>query len=216
MEKYLQDTNFRKLLQNIYNKYKIYERSNSYPFTHYEDNTYIIKEYYHSIDELCNLYEKDLATQEFLDSLVHTFAKSKIMSPVQCILKIASLCNRDIDRLEIVRYVLSKFSVEELESKAINNLNLKFKDDNFFIKYIQLFCYPKFTRLVNTITTSFHFLDSRDTLVRELILSTTKTNQMIEENQKLREKIQLLNLEINYMPGGEGYQESKKHFESCL
>lgn len=216
MNKYFQDPNYRKLLMKIYNKYKMIDRINSYLFTHYEDNTSIINEYYDSIVELCNQYEKDLTSPEFLDSLVHTFSKSKIMCPIQCILKIASFCNRDMDRIEIVKYLLEKFSVEVLETKGNKNLNMKFKDENIRIKYIQLFCYPKFESLIKNLTPSCYSLDFCDAMLRELILSTTKTNQMIQENEKLQEKVKFLELQIRYMPGGIGYQESKKHFESCL
>ena len=44
----------------------------------------------------------------------------------------------------------------------------------------------------------------------------TKNKQLIQENEQLKQKCQQLKIEIDYMPGGEGAQKAKEHWESLL
>jgi hypothetical protein len=165
------DGKYKKLISDLMMKHKkVYH---SYNFVNYEDNTGLVYEYYQLIQAFADHYEKELSNVDFLNCLTNTFSRTKILSPIEMLLKIASYSKQDHNRLVIMKYVLENFSVGQLQD---HNLNMQFTNPKMYIQYFQLFSLSKFECLRNNIGAEGDFL------LAEYINTFVKLNQYLEEN----------------------------------
>ena len=85
---------------------------------------------------------------------------------------------------------------------------------NFYREYLDI-CYDEYER-VDKCAYSFYLTYNDKELLEKLYKRGTNLIIKIkEENANLKAKVQILQNEIDYRPGGKGYEEAQYHFTKC-
>jgi hypothetical protein len=207
MERYYNDSDFRKLIsQTIISHDKII---NSLSFTHYEGISHLYEKYNSNIESFIQQFNDCFCEKEFLDAIHRALSKSKRLSCIKFLFDLVSFVN-DSEKLIIVQYILERFSIDEL-MKYKSQFHMKFQDPSMEMKYIDLFCDSKYQMFHNDL----HVEDGGQ-LLHKYMETRTRLKEIEKENEKLKEIIKEKELEIKYIPGGEGYMEAKKEFEALV
>lgn len=214
MENNYNDNDFRILMaQIIISHDKII---NSLSFTHYDGNSDLYEKYNSNIKSFIGRFKDCLCEKDFLDKLDIGLSKSKRLPSIKFLFDLVSFTN-DSEKLIIVQYILERFSIDEL-MKYKSQFHMKFQDPSTEMKYIDLFCDSKYQMLHNVL----HVKDEGK-LLHTYLEMRTRMKELEKENMRLKEKVGNLEevvrekeLEIKYMPGGEGYMEAKKEFEDSI
>lgn len=188
-------------LVQIYTKWKT-EEQNAHKF--YEGVSDVKDRFVEKLQLFIKNYQESLLDQDFLDALTTGLSKSKTLTPIAFLFEIVYLSEKDIDRIKLVEYILSRFSVDEIKNF---DLDIDWKDKMNGLTYIHLFCKKDFEILWKQIK----FEDQR--FLETYLQMKTMFDEIKIENQTLKQKIGNLENEIKYMPGGLGYQEAKENFE---
>lgn len=207
MDKYYNDNDFRKLISQIIISHD--RIINSLSFTHYEGNSHLYEKYNSNIESFIQRFKDCLCEKNFLDAIHRGLSKSKRLPSIRFLFNLASFVN-DSEKLIIVQYILETFSVEEL-MKYKSHFHMKFQDSSIEIKYIDLFCESKYQMFHNDL-----YLKDGQQLLHRYLETKMMLKEIEKENVKLKEIIREKELEIKYMPGGEGYMEARKEFEGLI
>jgi hypothetical protein len=123
------------------------------------------------------------------------------------------------NRYNVIRYLVHKFSIEVIKEYK-SHFKFIFKDPNIYMDYLDLFCDSKYEFLYEQLGKSGRHTNQ---LMLEYLHVGRDRNEkrervksLEEENSLLKKKIEDLELQMKYMPGGEGYEEAKKHFETLV
>lgn len=208
MEKYYNDKYFREMITKLVSKYGQYKTSLSF----YEDSNYIFNKYCELIFEFVSRFNDELYFEDFLDAITKTLTKSKTLPSIELIL---SLCKYTSEKniLCIFRYVVKTFPEE------INKHKLVFKDilksiekSTLWLECIEILSDTKYKEIQDEIILEN---ESNTTHLFNRYLERYKSMKSFKkENDELKERLKLLELQIKYMPYGDGYYETKEHFES--
>lgn len=211
------DETFKKLLTEVLIAYD--KMTKSLSFVHYDDDTYIINKFHEKMDTFVTHFDSRLSEDNFLDIIVESLEKAKSRVDITCplfLMKMAMDIDNEKNRYNVIRYLVRKFPIEVIKQYK-SHFKFIFKDPNIYMDYLDLFCDSKYEFLYDQLGKSgrhttqlmLEYLN----VARDRNEKKERVKDLEEENILLKRKIEEMELQMKYMPGGEGYQEAKKHFE---
>jgi len=156
-------------------------------------------------------------TYEILDFIVKCVMNDdEEIDPVYFLFSLRERIYDEENSFCIVRYIFEKFNAKEIE-KYSYFLYMREKipsSEKIWFDYVKLLYDYKYDTI-----RLFHQDYDPNTgrtkiLLQNYFCQCEKINLLEEENYHMKKKIDEMELHIKYMPGGEGYLETKKHFES--
>ena len=203
MEKYSSDDKLKKLLLDLIGYVKWNLR--------YDNQALELQN--NMMNKFIDLYQDELSNIDFLD-LICKELKNNNYSPHHFLISITKYYTlADNNRLEIIRYLFKTFP-NKIKKNMYDICYVwnAFQDPYKWLECIELFDDPIYQFDHNVVKENYdpmykHLYDSYLDRYREV-------KKLNKENDEMRKKIEELELQIKYQPGGEGYLEAKEHFES--
>jgi hypothetical protein len=167
--------------------------------------------YQENIQRLVKKYP--VFTHELIDIILKSISKSKEIIPLKFILDLQNENIGDTNKLFLIKYIFEKF-----ETKQIQNYNLytnQPKEADKWYEYITFLSNYDFINVDKFFSSSnfSSYLESKLRYsVRKIMSIHNEMKELQMENQKMKKKIEELELHIKYIPGGEEYMEAEKRF----
>jgi len=198
------DSEFKNIIYNIIRAWNHNQQFPSIQFYegNFEDE---LNEY---LKKLASKY--NLVTEELLDSISKPLLKSGSIHPIDFMLRFGNFVN-DSNRILIIKYLFSKFGTEMKKyQNEILDYVYRFKNSsiNEFIECIDVLTENDLD--LNKINL---LCDKVNILIRRYQHNYKKMRDLERENKSMKDKIKELELQIQFMPGGDGYLEAKENFE---
>ena len=208
MEKYSSDDKFRKLYSKLV---KVIEKiHNDYILYQYTDSTITFKKH---MKEFITEYKNDLCLNDFLRAICKPLEKCENPNPIQFLIWIVREGNiENYQKVKICKYIYEVYpdQITENQKEIINGIDNIYGHGNR-LECIALFCDEKYDWLHNLFSKEDY---DGEVLYNKFIDKCRCLKRVEKENLEMRKKIEELELQIRYQPGGEGYLEAKEHFES--
>ena len=202
MDKYLEDHHFRTSISNLADSYKKTKQSHLHTF----DTIYDFKEY---TLNFARKYINDLLNPDFLNAIKYSLNGSKLLSACRLILNIAEEMD-ELTKLKLIEFIVHNFDSHEIE-KCKSLFQFNFFNYEIWIQYIDLLANKNFNFIKHENNSNLQRHARK--LIYSYIDKTNIANQFKSDIEMLKEKVESLELQIDYMPGGEGYNQTKAHFE---
>jgi hypothetical protein len=210
MEKYLDDKDFNEIMENMVECWK---RRQCFQKISPSSLEYL-KETMNSFKRKYNLFTFDL-----LDAIVKYISKS--IDDIVCFLfEMRYYIKGDENSIVIVKYIFENFSEEEIKKYKYyfhDKLLLPRSSEKWFeyINFLRKYNYDfiRFDELCQSHNT-YATEERIQYLFPKYLEAIRKLEDLENENEKMKKKINELELHIRYMPNGDGYMEAKDHFET--
>lgn len=158
-------------------------------------------------------FKYNCVTEELLNSISNALLKSGSIHTIDFMLRFGNFV-KDVDRLVIVKYLFSKFGTEmkKYQNELLDYLyRFNNSSTNEFIECIDVFTENNLDlNKINLIC------DRINILIRRYQKSFLKMRDLERENKSMKDRIKELELQIQYMPGGDGYLEAKENFKKLI
>lgn len=200
------DQDFRKYMNDILYIHKSMTRSLS--FTHYDHDSQLIEKFHETIRQFVKHFEIKVSDNDFLDAIVKVVDKIGQQMGIETplfLIKIALEVENETKRYNIIRYMIHKIPIDQLKEYK-TYFRFTFQDPKIYLDYLDLFCDLKYEFLYEEVSKwGRHVSD-----VTLAYINVRRDKRVLEK------KIEDLQLQLKYMPGGEGYEEAKKEFEDLV
>jgi hypothetical protein len=153
-------------------------------------------------------------TEELLDIFKKVLAKDDIIG---FLLDIREGEIGDCNNFLIVQYIFRNFDQEQIKKYTDRFYKNLPHNHNEWMEYVNLISNYDFVDMKKMMYASIfesHSLNRMIKIWNKYTDSLKKANILEKENEQMKKRIQELELQIQYMPGGDGYLEAKEHFES--
>jgi len=162
--------------------------------------------------EFISEYQNDVCIDDFLTAICKPLETREYPNPIQFLIWIVREGNIENDqKVKIFKYIYETYpdQITENQNEIINGIYSVYGVGNK-LECIAIFCDDKYDWSHNLFSKQGY---DGEVIYNKFIEKCRYSKVIENENIQLRKRLTELELQIKYMPGGEGYYEAKHNFK---
>jgi hypothetical protein len=212
MEKYYNDKKFREDYTKIVHHCNISRMPTTHMFYDYDPNR---SEYKKHMNDFIEKYKDVLGDDDFLMAMCKPLEKREYPKPINILLDLFEHYNNtDSNRVKIIKYIHKVYPeqiIKEYKDEICEGLKSIISPE-LWLESIELFSDEKYEWFHEEFRKDIY--DHKEFYLYNRYFEMCRENKEYEQEiRELKERLEELELQIKYMPGGEGYYEAKENFD---